>query len=83
MYTRNAFKEEFNEWKRSLPSDVQDNIEFHQFDKSVDMLFLKRNGEIEEDHLNDLRATIREKDDRVRVGTFTRPPENDIREEVV
>lgn len=83
MYDKDSFKEEFDEWKSNLPEEERDLVEFGQFDKSIDVLFLRRRGEIESDLLDDLRESLREEDDNVRVSTFTRPVENDLRDEVL
>lgn len=83
MYDKDSFKEEFDEWKSNLPEEEREKVEFGQFDKSIDVLFLRRRGEIESDLLDDLRESLREEDDNVRVSTFTRPVENDLRDEIL
>ena len=82
MYNKDSFKNEFEAWKASLDEDQKFLVDFDHFDSSIKVLFLERKEGFEKDSLERLEETIREEDNDVRVGTFTRPEQNKLREDI-
>lgn len=79
MYNKDSFKEDFEKWESNLSKR---GVRFGHFDSSIKVLFLERDEDFEdEEALDELRETLREEDDDVRVSTYTMPDSNKIREE--
>lgn len=61
----------FIEWQLSLERSQQESVQYDHFDRSLDMIFLKKTSSFSLDALKPLKETLRNLDDGYLVSTIT------------
>lgn len=73
---RKPYCDTYEDWCSDLNERLRDQIQYHDYDRDTQTLFLMRDEDFDQTPVEDLEDRIREDHPRVRVSTVYRPPQN-------